>query len=66
MQITIQNSERTKKAIITRVKLSDGYNYYYTIYSLNAHNHLVINEGYKQKESIYSKREAIEIAESLL
>ena len=66
MTIIIQNSERTKKVIITRNKLSDGYNYYLNVMCINAYNHTIINGGYKQIESIFSKREAIEIAESLL
>lgn len=66
MQIVIQNSERTKKVIITRTKLSDGYNYYLSVMTLNIWKNWQINDSYKQKESIYSKREAIEVAEALL
>ena len=66
MTIVIQNSEKTKKVTITRTKLSDGYNYYLNVTSLNAYNHTIINGSYKQIESIFSKRKAIEIANSLL
>ena len=66
MLITIQNSERTKKVVITRNKLSDGYNYYISIFVLNAYNHLVVSNKYIQKESILSKQKAIEIADKLI
>jgi hypothetical protein len=64
--ITIQNSERTKKVTITRTKLSDGYNYYLNVFVLNGYNHFIVSDKYKQKESILSKRKAIEVAEQLI
>ena len=64
--ITIQNSERTKKVTITRAKLSDGYNYYLNVFVLNAYNHFIVSDKYKQTETILSKRKAIEVAEQLI
>ena len=65
--VTIQNAERTKKVEITRTKLSDGYNYYITLYIFNlSFNSYFINSNYKQTESLLSKKKAIEIAENLI
>ena len=55
--LTIQNSERTKKVEITRVKLANGYNYYLTLYVYNfSFNCYLISSNFKQKESINSKK----------
>ena len=65
--ITIQNAERTKKAEITRTKLSDGYNYYITLYTFDlSFNSYFINSSFKQSKSISSKIKAVEIAENLI
>jgi hypothetical protein len=65
--ITIQNAERTKKAEITRTKLSDGYNYYITLYTFNSSfNSYFINSNFTQTESILSKIKAVEVAENLI
>jgi hypothetical protein len=65
--ITIQNAERTKKAEITRTKLSDGYNYYITLYTFNSSfNSYFINSNFIQTESILSKIKAVEVAENLI
>jgi hypothetical protein len=63
---TIQNAERTRKVVITRTMLSDGYNYYLTLLALSPlFNDFVIID-YCQKETILSKQKAIEIAENLV
>jgi hypothetical protein len=65
--VTIQNAERTKKVIITRTLLSDGYNYYLMLVNYNEYlKQWFINDNYRQIVEIKSKREAIEKAEDLL
>ena len=56
-----------KKVVITRSKLSDGYNYYLMmiVYS-EAFNCEFWNENYRQTESILSLNKAIETAKGWL
>jgi hypothetical protein len=62
----VSNSAKTKFVIITRSKLSDGYNYYLTLLSKQSSGRILINESYKQKESILSEKLAIATAKKLL
>jgi hypothetical protein len=65
--VTIENPEKTKKVEITRVKLTDGYNYYLTLYIYNfSFNCYLISFSFKQIESITSKSKAIAVAEKLI
>jgi hypothetical protein len=61
------NKSKTKCVMITRSKLSDGYNYYLTVLRKGGlHNSYVIDESIKQKESILSEAEAIKQAKRLI
>jgi hypothetical protein len=62
---TIQNAERTRKVLITRTMLSDGYNYYLTVLAFNPLVNGFVTVNYSQTETILSKQKAIEIAENL-
>lgn len=62
----ISNKAKTKFVIITRTKLSDGYNYYLMLLTLASNKKFVINESYKQKQSILSEAKAITEAKKLL
>ena len=63
----IYNDEKTKKITIARTKLSDGYNYYITVYNYNSSFKMfTINSNYIQKKEIFSKRDAIETAKKIL
>lgn len=62
----VSNSSKTKFVIITRSKLSDGYNYYLTLLSRQSSGKVFINESYKQKESIMSEKLALETAKKLV
>jgi hypothetical protein len=65
--LTIYNSERTKKAIINRTKLSDGYNYYITLFILcSMTNEFIINDNHKQFFSIKSLNDAVNYADNLI
>lgn len=65
--VTIQNAERTKKVIITRSLLSDGYNYYLMLVNYNEYSkQWFIDDNYRQIVEITSKIEAIEKAEDIL
>jgi hypothetical protein len=60
------NKAKTKGVIISRSKLADGFNYYLTYMTLNAFKTYVINNSYKQKESIMSEAKAIAEAKKLI
>ena len=62
----ISNKSKSKIVIITRTKLSDGYNYYLMLLTLNSSKKYVIDGRYKQKNSILSEASAIKEAKSLL
>jgi hypothetical protein len=62
----ISNKSKSKIVIITRTKLSDGYNYYLMLLTLNPSKKYVIDGRYKQKNSILSEASAIKEAKSLL
>ena len=65
------NKAKTKGVLISRSKLADGFNYYLTymtlsFFKLNNKNAYVINDSYKQKESIMSEAKAITQAKKLI
>ena len=62
----VSNSTKTKIVIITRTKLSDGYNYYLTLLGKHSSGKMFVNETYKQKNSILSEREALATAKKLV
>ncbi len=62
----VSNTSKTKFVIITRSKLSDGYNYYLTLLSKNSSGKVFINESYKQKDSINSEKEALAVAKKIV
>jgi hypothetical protein len=62
----ISNKSKSKIVIITRTKLSDGYNYYLMLLTLNSSKKYVIDGRYKQKNSILSEVSAIKEAKSIL
>ena len=60
------NKAKTKGVLISRSKLADGFNYYLTYMTLGAFKTYVINDSYKQKESIMSEAKAIAEAKKLI
>jgi len=62
----VSNAAKTKIVIITRSKLSDGYNYYLTLLGKQSSGKIFVNESYKQKDSILSEKLAIATAKKLV
>jgi hypothetical protein len=62
----VSNSTKTKIVIITRTKLSDGYNYYLMLLGKHPSGIMFVNQTYKQKNSILSEREALATAKKLV
>lgn len=59
------NESKSKSIIITRLLLSDGYNYYITVLNVGFNGALFIDESFKQDE-ILSEKKAIETAKNTL
>ena len=59
------NKPKTKCVIITRTKLSDGYNYYLMVIKKGMYGKMVVDDSLKQKE-ILSEKDAITTAKKLL
>ena len=64
----IEILKNDKKVLITRTKLSDGYNYYITLMFFQPFMNIgwIVLESYKQEHEIKSLFQAKEVASELL
>ena len=63
----VSNKDKTIIVLITRTKLSNGYNYYLMLMTKSSNGKFFVwNEGYKQKKTILSEKEAIETAKKVV